>query len=112
MSRVCIHVLSFPSLPRSVALRKNSTRLVSIGSALFSKNHRGWGRVTSIALLPAFAQEDHYEPRRSLQRESAGPLLSRQIAGHLSGPAPKNRRRVMCLDVLALLLRSIPGFCL
>ena len=72
----------------------------------------GWGEGHIGGMVPPFAKEDHREPKRSLQRKPAGPLLSRQIAGQLSGPAPKNRRRTLCLDVLALLLRSIPGFCI
>src|SRR5260370_7394914 len=42
-------VLSFHTLAHSFAPTKNSTRLFSIDSALFAKNHPGWGRIANAS---------------------------------------------------------------
>jgi hypothetical protein len=45
VTRHCTQVLSFHILAHSFAPTKNSTLLFSSNSALFAKNHPGWGRV-------------------------------------------------------------------
>jgi hypothetical protein len=46
--------LSFQTIAHSFALTKNSTLFFSIASALFAKNHPGWGVLRANQLAPGF----------------------------------------------------------
>jgi GGDEF domain-containing protein len=46
--------LSFQTIAHSFALTQNSTLLFSSASALFAKNHPGWGVLTANQLTPGF----------------------------------------------------------
>src|SRR5438552_18071193 len=47
-----IQALSFHTLAHSFALTKNSTRLFSNDSALFTQKHRGWGTLALGSMWP------------------------------------------------------------
>ncbi len=89
------------------ALSKNSTPLFSIGSALFAKNHRGWGRGCSCS-DPVGNPLSCYPARRSIPATVKNRGFSGcQLVEYSSFVPPRTRRREATPPASAAMLPSI-----